>query len=85
MSQTSDIEEIWITTKDNPFDPFTQFDDWSRYDEDHGYNTCLLIDRHLTASSELSPTDQKKALDDAIYWILELDVAENYKRVVRKI
>lgn len=39
------ITENFITTKDNPFDPFTQFKSWYSYDHDLGYNTCELIDR----------------------------------------
>lgn len=34
-------EEILITTKDNPFNPFTDEDNWRAYDTDysHPYNT----------------------------------------------
>ena len=84
MNETSNIKEIWITTKDNPFDPFTQFDDWNRFDQDHNYNTCQLIDRHLFASPELSDSDQLVALDEAIKWIIDLDPTENYIRVTKE-
>ena len=29
-----------VTTADNPFSPFTQFDSWFMYDMRMGYNTC---------------------------------------------
>ena len=29
-------EQLWITTNDNPFDFFTQFDDWYLFDESKG-------------------------------------------------
>ena len=32
-----------LTTIDNPFDPFTQFDDWLRFDEEKGYHTCQFL------------------------------------------
>lgn len=85
MAETTKIKQVWVTTKDNPFDPFTQFDDWIRFDEDYGYNTCQLIDRHLVTSQELSQADQESDLDEAIRWILELDPTDNYKRVVREV
>lgn len=85
MAEITKIKQVWVTTKDNPFDPFTQFDDWIRFDEDHGYNTCQLIDRHLVTSQELSQADQESDLDEAIRWILELDPTDNYKRVVREV
>lgn len=39
------MREFWVTTEDNPFDPFTQFDDWDRFDQDKGYFTCNYIAR----------------------------------------
>ena len=38
-------EQLWITTNDNPFDFFTQFDDWYLFDESKGYHTCSLVAR----------------------------------------
>lgn len=38
--------DILLTTKDNPFNPFTQYDEWKRYDEiDKHYNTEAYIAR----------------------------------------
>lgn len=34
-----------LTTFDNPFDPFEQFDLWYQYDTDKGYNSCAYLDR----------------------------------------
>ena len=38
-----------VTTKDNPFDPFEDYDEWNRYDQDKGYNTQSYLSR-LSAS-----------------------------------
>lgn len=38
-------EDFLLTTFDNPFDPFTQFDDWNRYDTDTGYCTWQRLDK----------------------------------------
>lgn len=47
-----------LTTTDNKFDPVTDFDRW--YDEDRrlGYDTCSLIAR-LTSSTSDSMTDEE--------------------------
>ena len=33
-------EDVAITTEDNPFDPFKEFDSWLSYDIQMGYCTC---------------------------------------------
>ena len=43
---------IWLTTNDNPFDFFEQFDDWYKFDESKGYCTCSLIARITKQISE---------------------------------
>ena len=43
-----------LSTKDNPFNPFTNFDSWLNYDSIHGYNTCNSLDRIAMTSNALS-------------------------------
>lgn len=61
-----------LTTKDNPFDPFSQWDDWKRFDEDKGYFTCEYLNRMVDISEELSDSDQELAILTAIYEIIKL-------------
>ena len=38
--------DILLTTKDNPYNPFTEYDEWKRFDEvDHRYYTEAYIAR----------------------------------------
>ena len=39
------MREYWVTTTDNPYDPFTQWDDWYKYDTQHGYNLAAYVAR----------------------------------------
>ena len=44
-SDTARAEEYMLTTVDNPFDPFTQFDQWLSFDTAQGHNTPGLLDQ----------------------------------------
>jgi hypothetical protein len=60
------MDEHMLTTKDNPFDPFTEFDEWNVWDQAAGYNTLSYLGRVVKTSDELSETDQSLAIEQAI-------------------
>lgn len=64
-------EEIWITTYDNPFDPFTQWDQWYDWDVKR-YDTCGELDR-LSAKYEENLTEEES---DAITRLAMKDLYE---------
>lgn len=70
-----------VTTIDNPFDPFTQFDEWKNFDETQGYNTCQYLARIVVTSDELSEADQEAAIESAIDEIIDINVTGIYKKV----
>lgn len=72
-----------LTTEDNPYDPFSQFDDWFAFDERKGYHTCAYIDRVANVASDLSASDQISAINLAIDEILKYNLLGNYKKVVK--
>ena len=74
--------EYRLTTFDNPFDPFTQFDNWFLYDVERGYNSCAYLDRVLNESPNIN-TDSETATSDAIDEIIKNDFMNIYKKVGR--
>lgn len=70
-----------LTTVDNPFDPFTQFDEWYEFDESHGYHSTGLLARVVRTSEELSETDQDQAIEDGIEEIVKENVLGLYRKV----
>ena len=70
-----------LTTTDNPYDPFTQYDEWYAFDEEMGHHSCSLLDRVAKSSDELSPADIEIAIEAAIDEI----VRENASGVHRKV
>lgn len=79
------MKEVAITTTDNPFSPFTQFDDWFAFDVQKGYNTCSLLARVCYTSDSLSEEDQSLAIDEAIDEIIQFDVFGIYKKVFSEV
>jgi hypothetical protein len=75
------MEELFVTTIDNPFSPFTEFDEWFAFDTEKGYNTCAYLARIAKTSIELSDEDQNQAINDAVNEIVRMNVLGIYKRV----
>ena len=76
--------EVMLTTVDNPYDPFTQWNEWYEYDESSGYSTSSLLARITLSSDELSDSDQRIARDDAIDIIIREIGPGFYRRVTRE-
>lgn len=73
-----------LTTIDNPYDPFTQWDQWYAYDEGKGYHSCSYLARIARISDELSDAEQEAAIDEAIHEICEYNLNGMYKAVQQK-
>ena len=75
------MKAVMLTTIDNPYDPFTQFDEWYAFDEQKGYHTCSLLARIANTSEELSETEIAYAQEQAIDEIIELNILGLYKKI----
>lgn len=70
-----------LTTFDNPYDPFDQFDQWYNYDTDKGYNSCAYLDRIARTSDQMSEQENDEEINRAITEIIKYDFMNIYKRV----
>lgn len=65
---------VALSTSDNPYNPITQYDDWERYDTEHGYYTNDYLDRvcHTTRElgDDLYAQDIENAIDEAVKYNL---------------
>ena len=53
----SNNKEFMLSTIDNPFNPFTDYDSWYSYDLEKGYDSCGLLARIAKISDELTDKD----------------------------
>ena len=67
--------DVMLTTVDNPWNPFTHFDEWREYDESSGWQTLALLGRVVITSDEMSEADQDVAVLDAMQEIIQENVS----------
>lgn len=76
-----------LTTIDNPFNPFDDFDNWYTYDESMGYHSCSLLanflsnDLMINVSDKIKNYQQEQAIDN----IIKTDPLNLYTKVQRDI
>lgn len=77
--------ESMLTTIDNPYSPFDNYDEWYVWDRNKGYNTPEFLARIAIVSEELSDSDYLMAIEYAIDEIVKENVLGLYKKVTREI
>lgn len=70
-----------LTTIDNPYDPFSRWEEWLQYDKASGYNTIEYLARITRSSDELSEVDQALAEEQAIDEIVSENILGIYRKV----
>jgi hypothetical protein len=75
------IKERMLTTVDNPYNPFTQWDEWYVYDTMMGYHTMAFLARIARESEDLSEADQALAIDQAMDEIIRENVSGVHRLV----
>ena len=78
------MKAVMITTVDNPFDPFTQFDEWYAYDISKGYFTCSYLARIATIATEISDLDANLMNEKAIDEIIKFNPLGIYKKIEKE-
>lgn len=87
------VEEVaMLTTIDNPYNPFTQYDEWYALDRYLGHYTPEYLARIAIVSDGLSPADEVDAINQAINEIVMYNLnglycrvtAENFEEIVGK-
>jgi|GEM_PF-541875 len=76
-----ETKEYMLSTIDNPWNPFKNFDEWLQFDLSHNYNTLGYIARIAKTDSEMDDETYQKAINKAIYEILKYNPLPIYIRV----
>lgn len=74
-----------LTTTDNPYDPFDEYDEWYAMDTNLGYNTPSYLARIAIVTEDLGPAMYHQHIEDAIDEIIKENITGTYKKVVRDV
>lgn len=77
--------ECMLTTFDNPYDPFDQYDDWLQFDLESGYSTNSYLARIAMLSESLSDKELNDEIERAIDEIIKYDFRNIYKKVKKDV
>ncbi|NCA91990.1 hypothetical protein EOM82_01885 [bacterium] len=59
-------KDIRITTADNPYNPFTEWEQWLIYDRVNGYYSCERLASITTVSDQLSDDENYDTIEEGI-------------------
>ena len=76
--------KVNITTIDNPFDPFDEFDSWFGFDVEKGYYTSSKLARLTNLTEEMTEKEESDEIERAIDRLIEIDPLDIYKKVERE-
>ena len=74
-----------LSTADNPYDYFDDFDNWYRFDMDKGYNSCAYLDRIARTSDQLTDEENASEIERAVDEIIKYDFRDIYIKVSKEL
>lgn len=78
------MKECRLTTLDNPYNPFTDFDNWYQYDEEKGYHTSGYIARFFLLDEDAPEAMYREEYERVVDEINKVNVFGIYKKVYEK-
>ena len=78
------MKRSMLTTVDNPYSPFDDFEAWYSWDVSSGYHTTAFLARIAMGSDQLSDSDVALATDQAIDEIVRENVSGVYRKVTKE-
>lgn len=73
--------KVMLSTIDNPFNPFEDFNSWFLFDVEKGYNSCSYLARIAKTSNEFTEKEEDEEIERAIDEIIQYDFMNLYIKV----
>lgn len=78
------MKEYLLSTDDNPYSPFDEFDRWYEFDTFHNYNSLEYIDRIAQTNPNDSEEERSRKVNEAIDQIIKFDPLNIYRKVSKE-
>lgn len=75
------MTDVMVTTKDNPYSPFDNFESWNAFDKQKGYNTLSYFCRVGQFSPEMTDEEILEEANRAADEIVRFNLTGNYIKV----
>lgn len=72
-----------LSTSDNPYNPFTHWDEWYAWDVAAGYNTCAYLARVANVSELLTDEENDAEIERAMDEIIQYNLTGKYIKVAQ--
>lgn len=79
-----EVKDYMLTTLDNPWNPFTNYDEWLAFDIEKGYDTPGVLDRFSITGNNLTEAENQKILNEAMDRIIDIDPFCRWIKVTRE-
>ena len=76
---------VMLSTIDNPYDPFDEFDKWYNFDVVKGYNSCSYLSKIAKTADELPESFNQAEIERAIDEIVEININGMYCKIVKEL
>lgn len=76
--------QVNITTIDNPFNPFDDFNSWFMYDIEKGYYTSSKLARLVNLTDDMTEIEETEEIERAIDNLIKIDPLDLYIKVEKE-
>ena len=73
-----------VTTNDNPYDPFEQYDSWLQFDKVKGYDSSERVARIAVITDDMTEHEVDVEWERAIDEVIKYDFMNVYTKVRRE-
>ena len=77
------MTDVMITTFDNPYDPFEDFNSWFAFDTEKGYYSCSKIARIAQLTDDMSEVEMQIEKERAIDVLIKNDFLNIFRKVYK--